>query len=239
MSIARRRGFSLLELMVACSLFLGMLAVVFFFFRYGTRAFNTATQRQGVQADALRIMDGLQADLKRSSDTSILLANDAARTRVVDGVTVHRDAISFITLKNWSNPADVDNFEVPGGQPKWNRYWVFYATTNADRGQMVRLKVDPSPPPIAPIPLTMSDLSHLIQDDPSLNLFQGAVPAFVFLARNVYDFSVTRAAANEFSISCKLQERRQLRPDGGIIQGVETYQLLMRVRPENTYPQEN
>lgn len=233
-----RKAFSLIELVVACMIFITLLAVVFLFFRYGTRAFVTATQRQGVTADALRVMDGLQAELKRTSGTSVLFKHDASRTRTVDGATVQRDVVSFISLKDWTDPTNTENFDVLGAQPKWNRYWVFYATTDADRGNLVRLKVDPVPPPIAPRRLAMDELNLLCRDDPSLNSYDGVTPAFVYLARNVYEFNFEAQQGYQYNISLKLQEKRRLRPDGGVVSGMETYQLLMTVRPENTVPQD-
>jgi len=238
MSPIRSRGFSLIELMVASSLFMGLMVVIFLFFRYATRAYVTATQRQGVQADALRVMDGLQADLRRTSANSIRMLNDATRTRLIEGVTVHRDVLSFVGLQDWSDPTNTQNFDVTNAQPIWNRYWVFYATKDQDRGILVRLKVDPTPPPVAPKRLTSSELTDLCRDDPNLNRFHGISVGYVALARNVYDFQVQSFGRNQLQISLKLQEKRRLRPDGSKIEGQETYQLLMNVRPENTVPQD-
>lgn len=238
MSPTPSRGFSLIELLVASSLFMGLLVVIFLFFRYATRAYVTATQRQGVQADALRVMDGLQADLRRTSGTSIHFRNDASRTRIIEGVTVHRDVLSFVGLQEWSDPTNTQNFDVTNAQPIWNRYWVFYATNNQDRGTLIRLKVDPTPPPIAPKRLTSTELTDLCRDDPSLNRFHGINVGHVALAHNVFDFQVHSSGRNQLQISLKLQEKRRLRPDGSKIEGQETYQLLMNVRPENTVPQD-
>ncbi|MBN9414290.1 MAG: hypothetical protein J0I12_02580 [Candidatus Eremiobacteraeota bacterium] len=223
---------------MASALFLGVMGIVFFFFRYGTRAFVTANQRQGVQADALRVMDGLQADLKRTASKSVLLLNSSSRTRLIDTTTVHRDAVSLVSLKDWSDQNNTENFDLNGSQPKWNRYWVYYATTDEDRGAIIRLKVDPLPPPISPIPLTILKLSNVCRDNPASNNFDGSIPLHSYLCRNVYEFKVDREGNNSFRLSLKLQEKRQLRPDGGRVEGMETYQLQMFVRPENTYPQD-
>jgi hypothetical protein len=233
-----RRGFSILELSVACCIFMGVLAIVFFFFRYGTRAFVTANQRQGVQADALRIMDGLQADLKRTAGRSVLVLNDSSRVRSVDGVNVRRDAISLASLKDWSDPNNTENFDLAGSQPKWNRYWIYYASLDADRGSLIRLKIDPTPPPISPVPLTISKFANLCKDNPALNNFDGATPAHSELSHNIYEFKLDRESNNSFRISLKLQEKRQLTPGGVKAEGMETFQLQMYVRPENTYPQD-
>lgn len=237
----RNQAFSIMELMLACSLFMLLLGVIFLFFRFGTRAFITANQRQGVQADGLRVMDGLQADLKRTAGKSVRFLNNTnstGRTRTVDTVEVHRDVISLISLKDWTNPNDTENFDLSGAQPRWNRYWIYYATNDNDRGSLIRLKVDPHPAPISPTPLTIGKLLQICHDNPNSNLFEGQTPHFSYLCRNVYDFQVSQQGNNTFRISLSLQEKRQLRPDGGIVQGMETYQLQMDVRPENTFPQD-
>lgn len=239
MSRNRSRGFSVLELVVASSLFLFLLGIVFFLFRYGTRAFATANQRQGVQVEALRVMDSLQADLKRTASQSVSFLTGPSRTRTLGTVTVHRDAICLIGLKDWSNSYNPENFDESGSRPKWNRYWIYYATTDKDRGEMVRLKVDPEPAPGSPSQIQILHFAALCNDNPALNSFAGVTPAHSYLCHNVYDFSVSKERNKSFRISLKLQERRQLRPDGGKVEGLETYQLQMVVRPENTYPQDS
>lgn len=233
-----RRAFSVIELLVASVMFLSLLGVVFLFFRYGTRAFAIANQRQGVQADALRVMDGLQSELKRTSGSSVLFKRDLTRIRTVEGSPVHRDVVSFVSLKDWTDPTNTENFDVLNAQPKWNRYWVFYATTDQDRGNLVRLKVDPLPPPVAPRRLALDELDLLCRNDPALNSYGGITPAFVYLARNVHEFRFEANSINQYQISLKLREKRRQRPDGGPVQGDETYQLIMSVRPENTVPQD-
>jgi len=220
--------------LVACSLFLVVLAIVFLFFGFGTRAFQTASQRQGVQSDALRVLDGLQSDLKRSAGSSVTWVS---RQRLVDTQTVKRDAICFAALKDWSSIHDSDNFDLLTAQPKWNRYWIYYATVNQEMGQMVRLKVDPSPPPIAPIPLP--NVVSLLQDDPQSNNYNGQRPDFSYLARNVLEFSVQEVSSYEYLIVLKLRELAPPKPGGGPTRLHETYELRMGVHPENTYPPKN
>lgn len=103
---------------------------------------------------------------------------------------------------------------------------------------MVRLKADPEPPPISPLQMQILHFAALCNNNPALNNYAGATPPFSYLCRNVYDFSASREGNNSFRVSLKLQEKRQLRPDGGKVEGMETYQLQMVVRPENTYPQD-
>jgi hypothetical protein len=238
-----RIGLSLTELIFATAMFSSMLVIVFFFFRYGSRAFVTATQRQGVQSEALRVMDSIQSDLARTAISSVLPKNsgpDLTRQRTINSEVVQRDVLSFVTLQNWTNPQDSHNFNVvEGGQPIWNRYLVYYATRDQDKGLLFRLKIDPSPPPISPLPMLNTKLNLVTRDNPDLNAYDGRRPECMTLAKNVHEFSVL-TDGERVQISLKLRERRQNRPDGGPAKGEEAYELQLLVRPQNTYPtQEN
>ncbi len=74
--------------------------LIFSFFSYGTRAFAQANAKHGLQADALRTMESLQKELKRSTLASISLKNDNSRVITVDGKSVHRDVITLAALQN-------------------------------------------------------------------------------------------------------------------------------------------
>jgi prepilin-type N-terminal cleavage/methylation domain-containing protein len=235
-----RKAFSLIELLVGVSLFSLLLIVVFAFFRFGTRAFQTASQRQGVQSDALRVMDGLQQEMKRTAADSVTVESGVGRTRIVGAHTLPRHAVCFGGLKNWQDLASSEDYDLASGQPRWNRYWVFYATRDKDRGELLRLHVNPVPPPVAAKPMPNSELLDLIKDNPQLNRYRGNTPAVTQLARNVYEFSVSPVGVEkeEFRISLKLQEVRLPRPGESAVrrEGLEIYQLVMNVRPENTFP---
>lgn len=233
----RRGGYTLMELMVAVSIFLGLLAIVFFFFQFGARAFRSALQKQGVQSDALRVMDSLQADFRRTTAPSVLIRS---RQRTVAGVAVGRDAVSFSSLKDWSNPHDSDNFDLITAQPKWNRYWVYYATQNQDRGSLLRVRLDPSPPPVAPLPLTLAEFSAVLQDNPNANLYQGGRPTTSTLCTNVYAFEFRPPDHGEYRLVLKLREKRAPRPgQGRMVEAEDTYEIVTSLRAENTYPQDS
>ena len=233
----RPQGYTLLELLVASTLFLTLLGIVFFFFQFGARAFRSALQKQGVQADALRVIDSLQSDFRRTTTPSVLIR---PRQRTVTGVPTDRDAVSFGSLKDWSNPHDSDNFDLLTAQPKWNRYWVYYATQNVDRGALIRVRLDPSPPPIAPLPLNPTEFGSVLQDDPNANSFQGARPPSSRLCGNVYSFKFELPNQGEYRVILKLREKRPPRPGQGRMTDTEdTYEIVTSLRAENTYPQDS
>lgn len=231
----RARAFSLLELIVACSLFAALSVLIFTFFRYGTRAFQTVNQKHNLQLDALKSVESLKAELMRSAQSSVYLDNSSAREMTVDGETVHRDVMAFATLKNWHDKTNSENFEIETGAPRWNRYCIFYASREPD-GQLIRLKVDPNPPPEAPIPLLRDQVSKLHYDDPQLNNFDGATPSFTILARNVYSFKIESLLEGSYPITLKLREKHQVEAvEQGRRRDFDYYELKTRIIPENSF----
>lgn len=231
----KRHGFSLIELIVAVGLFLGVSVLVFAFFRYGTRSFFKATQKHGMQTDALRTVESLQMELKRSAGASVLLENDSTRAVTVEGETVQRDVISFVTLKDFRDLTNSENFEPTTGVPLWNRYWIYYATME-EEGRMIRLKVDPDPAPQGPMPLLRSDFVRLFYDNPQTNVFEGETPPYVVLAHNVYDFRLRRDGGT-FEVSLKLKEKHQKDAvEAGERRPYDYYEIKLTVTPENSFP---
>lgn len=234
---AAERGYSLLELCISATLFSLLLVVIFIFFRSATRAFQTAVQRQGINADSLRVMDALQQELKRTSADSLVKPIGPRRHRMVRGTDTDRDAVCFLGLQDWRDHRD---FVVGTGQPKWNRYWCFYASTDNDSGRFYRIALDFSLTLGTPTPMRQLDLARLVNDVPALNRYNGRPVVTNELARNVYGFSVQPDPLQNdaYVVSLTLQEVRAKRPgESGVnLQKWDTYQLQTRIRPENTFP---
>jgi type II secretory pathway pseudopilin PulG len=232
-----KRGLSLIELMVAVGLFLGVSILIFAFFRYGVRSFSQANQRHGMQTDSLRTIESLQVELKRSAVASVLVENDGSRSLTVDGKVVQRDVIAFATLKDFRDISNSENYDTVTGAPLWNRYWVYYATKE-EKGRIVRLKVDPDPAPEGPLPLLKDDFDRLYYDNPQTNSFEGETPQYVVLARNVYDFRITPAGAGgSFLVSLKLKEKHQHEAvKASKRRSHDYYEIKLSIAPENSFP---
>lgn len=233
----KKKGFSLIELIISCFIFVGLSILVFTFFRYGTRSFQTANQKHGLQTDALRTVESLKTELSRSARSSIDLLgeDDPSRSISVEGQSVRRDVISMAALKKWQDFTSSENYDLESAAPKWNRYLIFYAT-KAEIGQIIRVKLDPTPPPEAPRRILSSDLDATINDDPNLNRYAGEVPSYVALARNVHEFKITPDGGG-FSVSLKLKERHITEAiEPGARRPYDFYELKLTVTPGNTYP---
>ena len=230
-------GFSLFELVVAMGIFSIVSVLVFSFFRYGTRAFHQAAAKHGLQTEALRIAESLQKELKRTNESTVDIVHDS-RALSLDGQTVHRDVICFATLKNWHDRLNTNNFDLESRAPLWNRYMVYYATMEP-KGRLIKLRVDPAPPPEAPTRLGTTDLSRLYYDNPQANRYAGSMPSYSVLSPNVQDFDIARSSSSPgaFDISLKLKQKH---PKGSVEPGArrefDFYELQLTVRPENSFP---
>lgn len=231
-----RKGFSILELVISASLFVGLSALIFSFFRFGTRSFQEVNAKHGLQNDALRIVESLQAEMKRTARASELSINDESREMSIDGETVKRDVVSFLGLEDWRDHTNSENFDLETSAPNWNRYLVFYATKE-ETGRFVRLKIDPNPPPGAPLPLLQRDLDRLCYDEPSTNQYSGFSPPYVVLAKNVYHFECADPNQGNYAVSLKLREKHKLgATEPGARRLFDYYELKLNIRPENSFP---
>lgn len=239
----RSPGFSLIELVIAVGIF-GILSILIFsFFRFGTRSFQAATNKQGLQLDALRAMESLQTELKRSNRASVTVLDGPSRTITapVEG-PVQRNGVSFLTLKNWQDKTNPNNFDLESQAPLWNRYLVFYATKD-EIGQFIRVKADPNPAPEGAIEMVQDDLDLLLRDDPSLNNFAGGTPPYTILTKNVLEFSAEEGKdglgklTGDYKFSLKLKQKKAKGPVGpGPTRPFDYYEIEVVIKPENSYP---
>ncbi len=148
MSQDRRRitGGTLIEVLVALSIFLGFLAAMFVLFEKGYQAFRFLDQRQSVQGQVLRISTALEADFRVSHLGSIGIEGSQV---MVDGQLQPRAMVSCLTLNDWRDPA---NFQSGTGIPKWNRYAV-YRSSSDPQGTLERLLIRPSSIPTEGLPV--------------------------------------------------------------------------------------
>lgn len=211
--------------------------LIFSFFSYGVRSFQQVNSKHGLQMDALRVIESLQTELKRSALGSVTLRNDGSRRVEIDGEMVSRDVINFATLQNWQDRTNSLNFDLQTGVPKWNRYLTFYATTEPE-GQLIRHRVDPNPPPETPLPILRDEFALLYFNDPMTNIYDGARPQYLALAKNIHEFSIERPLGEgSFQVRLKLKERHTASPQSGLQRRThDYYELALTIRPENSFP---
>lgn len=152
-------GWSLPELMVSLSVFALALGMVFVLFQKCYQTFHFLQQRQSLQAQVLRVSGLLEADFRQSHLYSVGVQ---PRSATVDGLAVRQDAVSCLTLDNWSRKA---NFIENTGIPKWNQY-VIYLVEPSRPKELQRWTYQPSPrPPRIWLPVApLSDMFGISQD---------------------------------------------------------------------------
>lgn len=221
----KRRGFSLLEVLMSAFL-LGILSLVLFeLFRAGTGHFRVAILRQGGQGAARRAILAMERKIQQAYPEATALLNDVSRTVVVEGVTYHRDALCLPDLSNWG---DMTCF-TPGGLPIWDRYTIIYATAEVPVGRLVLLTIDPGASGVSG-PWAGFTPAFLTTPPPPPG---GAVLSSKVLAQDVLDFSVV-ADSESFVVDLRLRGRA-LGPAHGPAR-VEDFQARMRAKPQNRLP---
>lgn len=222
-SARRYSGFSLMEAVVVFFI-LGLLSAgALALFIYGSRAFHHSITRQGLLGESERIRIKLTGDFKPSHHATVAVA--VRQTTLADGTDVQRDGVAFATLSDWK---DSSNFTVQG-LPRWNRYVVYYATTEAS-GRMVRQLVEPGgnfpPRPYAALGTNLS-----LDPTNNLNVLQTTV-----LSKNVLSFEVERNEERQLlDINLKLR-------DGGRFEANSTRKVdevqesIFSLEALNTYP---
>lgn len=225
-----RKGMSLLEVTLASALFLLLVGVAFYVFDYGVRASQVSNTRGNLQTQATRTLMALQADLRRSSYGSLTILS---RPATCNGTTVQRDALCFLGVGDWSQPSA---FNTTYGVPAFDRYIVYYATTEDPLGRIVRSVYPASIVNCTVTPWSGFDASQHCHNDPNANTGQ---LGFAVLAAEVRDFTVVEGDNQQAGARLQLMRAAVLTgPSGGRKKPDSSYQMEMLVFPENTWPRE-
>ncbi|MBN9416942.1 MAG: hypothetical protein J0I12_15965 [Candidatus Eremiobacteraeota bacterium] len=212
-----RRGFSLLEAVISCSLLLGCVLAAFGLFEFGSAVFRLGNLRNGLQAQARRAALSLEGDLRRADYGMMSFVSRSPNGR-------HRDGLCLPTLRSWSTAA---SFDSTSGRPRWDGYLVIYATGD---GRLIRQLVAPPGAPYTGPWVDFSEATNL-RENPATN---AAGVALSTLADQVEEFRIDPSGSGD-SIRVLIQFRGLggRRPAGGQ-QMDESLQVEFQIHPENT-----
>ena len=208
--------------MTISAFLMGMaVALAFGMFSFGSRAFRLGSLRSGLQAEARRVYSQLDWDLRRTdmSTLSLVTSADDPMRQVpnVSGTLVERDGVCMANLRDWRSAGSYDATTL---RPRWDRYVVYFATTEPTGGRLLRQVLEPAG---APYNAPFAGLAL----DP-------AVPGDV-LAQHVEEFKVSRdATTDSIVVQLKLRERGGQKPGTAGKNLDETLELGLQVGPENT-----
>ncbi len=217
------RGVTLIEALVACVVFLGMLGVTLAVFDYALRGSLQATTRADLQTQATRALTSLQGDLRRSSDDSVVLA---PRTVSLGGESLRRDGVCFLGRADWTGPG---SYDLAAGCALYDRYFNYYASTT---GKLVRAVLGgPSPPVRGTFGLLSYSLALYGNDDPGLNTDQ---VGFSVLAEGVREFAVAQIDSRRVQARLWLEQFGGRSVGGGRALRRQSYEMILELRPANT-----
>lgn len=208
-----------------------LVAVLFGAFEMGTRIFRDTNVRQSTENQLRSIKLLLERD---ANHTNIWLCNKnpAPRSVTVGSDTFQRDALSMATLKDWDAPGSYSTDE-ESLRAMFDRYVVWYATTEVPQGKLFRQLVDP-PPVSGGFTTPYAGLSSNINNNPELN-------ANVFHSRpmssDVMDFATGVNFGNgTITVTLRLKADGELRP-GTQVRTEENLQVSFMFQPKNSWPQ--
>ena len=226
-----KRAFSLVEMVLSCALLSLATLVAFALFQFGNQAFRLGNLRNNLQGEARRVSGRLESDLRRADFTLTTVLNKgnlpAREVLSSSGQLVQRDAICVPGLSSWTAASSYDGVT---GLPLWDQYHVYYATTEADGGRIIRQTVQPAGFPYTSAWAAFGATS--LQNTPNLNT--GPILATETLAQQVEEFHLAVGTApNSFSVSLRFRGTGGRKPGTGKRLD-ESLQVQFQFRAENT-----
>lgn len=220
----KRRGFTLVEVVVACFVLSMALLVCFELFQWCSRAALLGQARAGLESEGRRVLLAVRMELLRSDFAG--LETDTTRTTLnPEGQMVDRHALSLLSLANWSNPA---SFNAASAAPLWDRYMVLYAN-KANPGLLIKQYYTPAG---APFRGPMANLAGLLSDNPAAN---AGSRSFQVLSQNLESFQVSSDELSKVvQFNLTLARRGGRKAERASLN--ERHQLNLAVRLENSGP---
>ncbi len=220
-----RRGFSLLEAIVVLVLFGFAVGGLFWLFQTGSASVSHAALRQGLQSEVQRFSLKVKRDV--SLTHALSFTRQARSFTTSQGQTVRRDAVAFLGLSDWNQPA---RFDPALGLPQWDRYIVYYATNDQDRARLIRQEIQAGAVSgVFPYFALGSNLNNL----PDLN---ASVASTQVLSQALVDFRVEPVGSVSLDIRALFREQGLKRAGGaGVVD--EALEAVLLLKARNTFPE--
>ncbi|MFN8608773.1 MAG: hypothetical protein U0931_14650 [Vulcanimicrobiota bacterium] len=225
-----RRGFSVLELVIALTLLMLISGVMFALFRTCSSNFQLGMVRQSLQGQLRRISTRLARDIRQTSFHSFSLRPATVSVDLQPGtVNVGRDAICM---------AHSNAYSATTGQPIWDGYTVYISTPEVPRGQLVSFDVASTVPQVAPgiDQKELQDFNDFVVSYKTVPSVKARLGTTKIWTKDVHQFAVTLDYADQV-----IKVRLGLRGESGHTQSgnrslAEAAEVLIRFKAENTWP---
>lgn len=228
-----KRGFTLLELCISCSILSLVLLGIFGVFEMGQSSFHFASLRQGLQSEARVAFNTLSNDLRHSSfvtvtalprSVSVVLQRQENR----GNQSLDRDGLCCAAVQNWAAPGAID---INSGFPNFDSYVVYYGTSEAE-GRLIRQMVKPAL--VGPYPNAEFSLINSMKDNPLANSSRVGVTRT--LSKRLLSLRARRDNGTRLvEVTLRLRGLGGAKP-GTSARADETFELTLKTYPENTYP---
>lgn len=199
---------------------------------WGFRSFSLAIAKSDVTTEAHRIALFVERELQSSTYFSITKVSRPFS--LSEGYA--RDAICFVSRRDWSTH---DAFDVVKGIPRWDRYFIYYATQESPQGQLVRQTIIPTQPddlgsfPYPPM-TNESTRANYLSNTP-LTHDQNDIESTRILASKVQSFNIQLRPANqEVEIRLLLRQNGLMAHRGNGDREGGTFELKYLIQPQNT-----
>ncbi len=225
-----RRGFSVLELVIAMSLLLVISGGMFAVFSTCSSTFQLGMVRQSLQGQLRRIATRLARDIRQTSFHTLSFSSNTVSLDLEPGlISVARDTVCM---------AHASSYDPATGQPSWDGYTVYVATQEVPRGRLVSYDVAPSVPQCAPgvSQQELDDFKNFVvsyKTVPSLKARSGTSKIWT---KDVHQFTISKDYADQVILV-----RLGLRGERGhTLEGrrslAEAAEVVIRFKAENTWP---
>ncbi len=226
-SCPKVKGFTITEALVTSLVFSFFVTVVFLTIAWGFRTFSLAVARSDVSTEARRLALFMETELLTSDYFSVSTVSRSVRND-------RRDGLCFVSRNDWSHPNSYDAIE---GRPAWNRYFVFYVTTEQPTGSFIRAVINPSDSsevgPFVYGPFAANPATYLT-NDPSQNVGTDVEMARV-IASSVKSFTVEKIpSTQEVDMRILLRQNSVISRRGDGKREGGTFEVHYRVAPRNT-----
>ena len=212
--------------MITVMIFTFFMGVLFMTISHGFRTYSVAVARSDVTTEARRLVLYLENELRSSAYFSV-----AVESRLAQGL--HRDGVSFVSMLDWSRE---DSYNSLQSRPDWDRYLIYYATSELPSGKLVRMAVNPSMDLVGSFPYKpFTDTPSSYMNEDPLKNGGNDVANTRTLASKVKSFHVTLVpVSQEVEITTLLRQNGIMSRRGDRTREGGTFELHYRVKPQNT-----
>ena len=234
----RQLGFTLVESVVSIAVLAIIMSTVFYLFDFGREQFAIGVMRTGFSNDIRLVTTTLSRDIKLSALEGFQLDVPKNSSFTVGGksYTASRQALSFPTLKDWSDgTAQYDN---ASGLPIYNTYILWGCSGHTPEGNLFRIELNAPNNQGQPInAVALGAATNSLFGGLSPGVVNYGTPSYRFhrtMARSVTHMSIEYRSVVDQPTHVEVTLRFMGRARGNTaVERVESSEIVVRAAPGN------